>query len=89
MPEGECCWCFAELMWPYIIDGLMGALCDDCLERWEAGARPPLQPDAIARQALPLRLIFDQTRAPPAVVYPLPPEVLEAIAFFLVRSDWP
>ena len=87
--HGECCWCFAYISGPYIIDGLNGSLCEECELRWLEGCRPPRQPDAIARTARWLRLFFDEAREPPAVVHPLPEQLLEAIAFWLTWHDRP
>ena len=63
----RCYWC-RELEWNmYIPDGPDEPLCGRCLDRFIEGKRPPLQPDALARQAPVAELAFRCARFPPTV----------------------
>ena len=82
-----CEWCWYTIWTPYIIDRV-GCLCSVCQRRWLEGLRPPWQPDGVARMAHWLRQFFDPSRDRPAS-RPLPEELHERIALYLIRDDVP
>ena len=79
----DCQWCGGLVYNPYLMDGGPGALCDPCWERMEEGLPPPRQPDARARCAEWLRLVFD-TRQQAAASSSFPQEVRTVLAAYLV-----
>ena len=72
----------------YLMDDGPGALCDRCWNRLESGERPPFQPDARAREAQLLRLVFD-TPQQAAASRAFPLEVRTVLAALLIYRWMP
>jgi len=87
----RCRWCWSWTYNPYLADPPAPTpLCEVCWVRcYEDWARPPWQPDALQRQANMLVLVFDVSRSPPNCAGPLPTNVIEHIAAFLVWDFLP
>jgi len=84
----QCRWCDGWVHNPYLMDNGPGALCDGCWDLWEEGLPPPRQPDATARCAQWLRLVFD-TRQQADASRSFPVEVRKLLATYLVRWYMP
>ena len=76
-----CYWCWQWQYGMYIPDPVGHPLCDDCMDEYAVGQRPPWQPDAIARTANMLEAAFRGQR------WADQREVVDLVASFL-KPDW-
>ena len=72
-----------ESCWHRWMDNGPCGLCDSCWDRMAPALTPPRRPDAVARCAQWLRLVFD-TRQQAAASASFPPEVRTLLATYRV-----
>ena len=84
----ECCWCGRGLYDSFHVEAGPGDLCWGCWNRLDEGLPPPRQPDARARCAQWLRLVFE-TKQEAAGSSSFPQEVRTLLAAYLVHRWMP